>query len=69
MDSERLRLEQELERITEEEGGDSDNLQDVYDRLDALDADTAAKRAGELLHGLGWKHSCFRPSLLYFRSC
>ena len=72
-----MRLEQELERITEEEGGDSDNLQDIYDRyalatipplfsssaanlltlfvlsLDSLDAVTAPKRAGELLHGLG----------------
>ena len=54
VDSERIRLEQEIDRITEEEGGESENLQDVYDRLEALDSVTAPKRAGELLHGLGF---------------
>jgi len=54
VDEERARLEAELERITETEGGDSENLQDIYDRLDAMDAITAEKRAAELLHGLGF---------------
>ena len=53
VDGERIRLEREIDRVTEEEGGDSENLQYLYDRLDSLDAVTAPKRAGELLHGLG----------------
>jgi ATP-binding cassette subfamily F protein 2 len=54
VDSERARLEKELDRIMEEDGGDSDLLQEIYDRLEGLDAATAEKRAAELLNGLGF---------------
>lgn len=48
------RLEAEEARLMEEEGPDSENLQLVYDRLDALDPSKLEARAGELLHGLGF---------------
>lgn len=38
----------------EEEGVESENLQLVYDRLDALDPSKLEAKAGELLHGLGF---------------
>jgi len=52
--AEQVRLEKEAEVLLAEEGPDSDNLQDVYDRLDKLDPSTFESRAGELLHGLGF---------------
>lgn len=48
------RLEAESDRILEEEGPESENLQAIYDRLDALDPTTLETRAGELLAGLGF---------------
>jgi len=48
------RLEAEEARLMEEEGHDSENLQLVYDRLDALDPSKLEAKAGELLHGLGF---------------
>lgn len=36
------------------QGGDSEALQATYDRLDALEVDTAVPRAAEILHGLGF---------------
>lgn len=48
------RLEAEEARLMEEEGVESENLQLVYDRLDALDPSKLEARAGELLHGLGF---------------
>ncbi|KJE91545.1 ABC transporter [Capsaspora owczarzaki ATCC 30864] len=53
-EKERVRLEARAERVLEEDGPESTLLQDIYDRLDLLDADTAKKRAGEILFGLGF---------------
>jgi len=52
--AEQVRLEKEAERLLEEEGPDSDNLQDIYDRLEILDPLTFQSRASSLLHGLGF---------------
>lgn len=55
VEKEKKRLEKEAEELEEtEEGATSDRVQDIYDTLDALQAETAAKRAGEILHGLGF---------------
>eukprot|EP01112_Ceratiomyxa_fruticulosa_P007176 TRINITY_DN1850_c0_g1_i1.p1 TRINITY_DN1850_c0_g1~~TRINITY_DN1850_c0_g1_i1.p1 ORF type:complete len:662 (+),score=156.45 TRINITY_DN1850_c0_g1_i1:246-1988(+) len=54
VEKEKMRLEAEEERIIAEEGPESENLMDVYDRLDALDPDKFTARAAELLHGLGF---------------
>lgn len=54
VDAARAHLEAEAERLLSDDGPDSDRLQDVYERLDLLDADTAAARAGAILHGLGF---------------
>jgi ATP-binding cassette subfamily F protein 2 len=52
---EREKLEAEAEALAaSEEGANSERIMSVYERLDELDADTAAKRAGEILHGLGF---------------
>lgn len=48
------RLEAEETRLLEEEGPDSENLQLIYDRLDALDPSKFEAKAGELLYGLGF---------------
>jgi len=48
------RLEAEEERIMENEGPDSEELQLIYDRLEALDPSQLETRAAELLHGLGF---------------
>jgi len=53
------RLEKQEEEIIEQYGPESDLLMDVYERLDNLDPTTFEKRAGELLHGLG-----FGPDML-----
>jgi len=50
------RLEKEEEAILEtEDGAENPVLMDIYDRIEELDAPTFEKRAGELLHGLGFK--------------
>ena len=48
------RLEAESERILEEEGPESELLQDIYNRLDGMDPSTFEVRAGKLLYGLGF---------------
>jgi ATP-binding cassette subfamily F protein 2 len=48
------RLEAESDRILEEDGPDSETLQIIYERLDALDPNMLESRAGELLAGLGF---------------
>jgi ATP-binding cassette subfamily F protein 2 len=48
------RLEREEHTALEMYGPDSPVLMDIYDRLDELDPSTFEKRAGELLHGLGF---------------
>ena len=52
--AEMKRLEAESERILEEEGPESELLQDIYNRLDSMDPSTFEVRAGKLLHGLGF---------------
>ncbi|EDV26236.1 ATP-binding cassette sub-family F member 2 [Trichoplax sp. H2] len=58
VDEERIRLEQEAERLTAElqKGNDSahDRITEIYERLDELDADKAEVRASRILHGLGF---------------
>lgn len=52
-DEERLKLEKEAEALAED-GGGGEALELIYERLDALDAGTAEKRAAEILFGLGF---------------
>lgn len=48
-------LEAEAEELVATEGGaDSERLMDIYSALEDMDVDTAAKRAGEILFGLGF---------------
>jgi len=55
LESERLHLEKEAEVLgASEEGAQSERLLDIFATLDLLDVDTAQKRAGEILHGLGF---------------
>jgi len=55
VEKERTRLEAEAEELAaDEEGANSERLMTVYERLDELEIDTATKRAGEILHGLGF---------------
>ncbi|XP_054815563.1 ABC transporter F family member 1 [Prosopis cineraria] len=53
-DEERLRLEKEAEVLAAQEDGGGESLERVYERLEAIDASTAEKRAAEILHGLGF---------------
>jgi len=48
------RLEDLAEKTLDEDGPESELLQDCYDRLDALDPETFESRASVLLHGLGF---------------
>jgi len=55
VEMERKRLEEEAdELVLSDEGANSDRLLTVYERIDELEAETARKRAGEILHGLGF---------------
>jgi len=62
VDSDRLRLEQQAAKLSEElctaEDGDADQINtklcDIYERLEALDAGTAEARASKILYGLGF---------------
>ncbi|PKU74157.1 ABC transporter F family member 1 [Dendrobium catenatum] len=53
-DEERIRLEKEVERLAAEDGGGGEALDRIYERLEAMDASTAEKRAAEILFGLGF---------------
>lgn len=53
-DEERMKLEKEAEALAAEDGGGGEALDRIYERLDALDAATAEKRAAEILFGLGF---------------
>ncbi|THU44319.1 hypothetical protein C4D60_Mb02t06170 [Musa balbisiana] len=53
-DEERLRLEKEAEILAAEDGGGGEALDRIYERLEAIDASTAEKRAAEILYGLGF---------------
>jgi ATP-binding cassette subfamily F protein 2 len=55
LEAERQKLEADVdELVLTEEGANSDRLTSAYERLDELEMDTARKRAGEILHGLGF---------------
>ncbi|CAI9768535.1 unnamed protein product [Fraxinus pennsylvanica] len=53
-DEERLKLEKEVEALAGQDDGGGEQLDRIYERLDALDASTAEKRAAEILYGLGF---------------
>ncbi|XP_022730170.1 ABC transporter F family member 1 [Durio zibethinus] len=53
-DEERLRLEKEAEILAAQDDGGGEQLERIYERLDAMDASTAEKRAAEILFGLGF---------------
>lgn len=53
-DEERLKLEKEIELLAAQEDGGGEQLDRIYERLEAMDASTAEKRAAEVLYGLGF---------------
>ncbi|CAJ2660757.1 unnamed protein product [Trifolium pratense] len=53
-DEERLKLEKEAEILGAQDDGGGEALERVYERLEAMDASTAEKRAAEILFGLGF---------------
>ncbi|KAF0900854.1 hypothetical protein E2562_035489 [Oryza meyeriana var. granulata] len=53
-DEERMKLEKEAEVLSAQDDGGGDALDRIYERLEALDASTAEKRAAEILFGLGF---------------
>nr|CAB3483842.1 unnamed protein product [Digitaria exilis] len=53
-DEERVQLEKEAEILAAQDDGGGDALDRVYERLEAIDASTAEKRAAEILFGLGF---------------
>jgi len=57
VEAEKTELEKEAEELVITEGPESERLMFVYERLDELDVDTCSKRAGEILHGLGFSKS------------
>ena len=55
VDEEIVRLEHEAERISCNDDTESqERLNDIYERLDALNSDTREVKAASLLHGLGF---------------
>ena len=55
VDSERAALEKEAEWLMDKEGPEVESrMEDIYERLDALDSDMAEVRAASILHGLGF---------------
>ncbi|KAM0836869.1 hypothetical protein ACQ4PT_062035 [Festuca glaucescens] len=53
-DEERVKLEKEAEVLAAQDDGGGEALERVYERLEAIDASTAEKRAAEILFGLGF---------------
>ncbi|XP_031286285.1 ABC transporter F family member 1 [Pistacia vera] len=53
-DEERLQLEKEAEALAAQDDGGGEQLERIYERLEALDVATAEKRAAEILYGLGF---------------
>ncbi|KAG6779946.1 hypothetical protein POTOM_016348 [Populus tomentosa] len=53
-DEERLKLEKEAEVLAAKDDGGGEALDRIYERLEAMDASTAEKRAAEILYGLGF---------------
>jgi ATP-binding cassette subfamily F protein 2 len=55
VDEERTKLEKEAEWLMDKDGPEVEaRLEDIYERLDALDSDMAEVRAASILHGLGF---------------
>eukprot|EP00117_Sycon_ciliatum_P018564 scpid41054/ scgid17113/ ATP-binding cassette sub-family F member 2; Iron-inhibited ABC transporter 2 len=54
VDSERARLEVEVQECIDSGDGESDRLMDLYERLDEMDASTAEAKAAHILYGLGF---------------
>jgi len=55
VDEERIRLEAEAETLAlNEDEVSQERLTDIYERLDAMEAETAEKKAGLILSGLGF---------------
>jgi ATP-binding cassette subfamily F protein 2 len=54
IDQEIKRIEAEIDETVATEGTDSEKLNFLYECLDLLDSETVTKRAGEILHGLGF---------------
>jgi len=54
VETEVKRLETEAEKIMITEGPDSERLTVIYECIDELEPETVTKRAGEILHGLGF---------------
>lgn len=57
VDDEKIRLEKEAEQLLQVSQDDAEaqlRLEDVYERLENLDASTTEARAAKLLHGLGF---------------
>ncbi|PWA83663.1 ABC transporter family protein [Artemisia annua] len=48
-DEERLKLEEEAECLIGQDDGGEEVLEKVYERLEAMDASTAQKRAAEIM--------------------
>ncbi|RAL68761.1 hypothetical protein DID88_007455 [Monilinia fructigena] len=53
------RLDDEAERLLEEEGPESPVLLDLYERMDTMDPSTFSTRASLILTGLGFKQSYY----------
>ncbi|KAI3871662.1 hypothetical protein MKX03_035734 [Papaver bracteatum] len=53
-DEERIKLEKEAEVLAAQDDGGGEQLDRIYERLEALDASIAEKRAAEILFGLGF---------------
>ncbi|KAH6766315.1 ABC transporter family protein [Perilla frutescens var. hirtella] len=53
-DEERLKLEREIEMLAGQDDGGGEQLERLYERLELMDANTAEKRAAEILFGLGF---------------
>lgn len=54
VDSERLLLEKEAEKLSQQDDGGGEPLERIYERLEAMDSATAEMRAAQILHGLGF---------------
>lgn len=66
VDEEKNRLEEEAELLVECEMTPDieQRLNDVYERLDQLDASTSESRAATILHGLGFTKVIFNYNLI-----
>jgi len=54
VDSERLVLEKEAEKLAAQDDGGGEPLERIYERLEGMDSATAEMRAAQILHGLGF---------------